>query len=123
MSSCRPETDHELLRDETFVSHTHGAAGDAELGGEILPGGQPRARGEPSVFDALSDRRINLGSQWSPSRTIELDGEGGHRAMVQLELAVLVLFYDRAQRHLSANTSDRSVPDPPKPGGTQSMQT
>src|SRR4029079_12178569 len=91
------ETNHELLRDETLVSHTHGAAGDAELSGQILPRGQPRARGEPSVFDAVSDRRIDLGSQRSPSGTIELDREDSHRAMVQPKSAILGLFYDQAQ--------------------------
>ena len=97
MRRCRPETNHELLRDETLVSHAHRAAGDAKLSGQILPGGQPRARGEPSVFDAVSDRRINLGSQRSPSGTIELDREDSHRAMVQPKSALLVLFYEQPQ--------------------------
>jgi hypothetical protein len=109
-SSCRAETNRELLRDKTLVSDTHGAAGYAELSGQILPRGQPRARGEPSVLDALSDRRINLGSQRSPSGTIELDGEDHHRAMVQPELALLVLFYNRAQRICSPTPATGAIP-------------
>jgi hypothetical protein len=87
-----------LLRDETLIGHTHGAAGDAKLSGQILPRRQPRARSEPSVLDTLSDRRINLGSQRSPSGTIEVDGESSHRAMVQPKSTLLVLFYDQGQR-------------------------
>jgi hypothetical protein len=82
----------------------HGAAGDAELSGQILPRRQPRARDEPSVLDALSDRRINLGSQRSPSATVEFAAEGSHRAMVQPKSAILVLFYDQAQRIYSPAT-------------------
>jgi hypothetical protein len=33
-----------------------------------------------------------LASQREPCGTIELDGEGSHRAMVQPKLAILVLF-------------------------------
>jgi hypothetical protein len=92
-SACRPETNRELFRDETFVGNTHGAAEDAELSSQIAPRGQPRARSEPPALNALPDRPIDLGSQWGPSGTIKLDGEGSHRAMVQPKLAILVLFY------------------------------
>jgi hypothetical protein len=70
----------------------------AELSGETLPRGQPRARGEPLVLDTLSYRRIDLGSQLGLPGTIELDGESSHRAMVQPESSILVLFYEQAQR-------------------------
>lgn len=46
-------------------------------------------------LDALADRQINLGSLRSRSRTIELDGEGSHGALVQPKSPILVLFYDR----------------------------
>jgi hypothetical protein len=99
-----------LLRDETLVSHTHGAAGDAELSDQILPRGQPRARGEPSVLDALSDRRINRGNQRSPSGTIDSDGECSDRAVVQPELPILVLFYDQAQSIYSLRPATGAIP-------------
>jgi predicted MFS family arabinose efflux permease len=38
--ACRPDANRELLVDQTFVSHTHGAAGDAELRRQISPRGQ-----------------------------------------------------------------------------------
>src|ERR1700749_3392811 len=98
MSSSRAETDCELLRDETPVGHTHGAAGDAELSGEIAPRWQSRARGETPVHDPLSDRPIDLGRQRDLSGAIELDGESRHRAMVQPRSAILVLFYGWTQR-------------------------
>src|SRR5271167_2608451 len=93
-----PPATSRSMRTGTGVGHTHGAAGDAELSGQIAPRGEPRARGEPPVLDALSDRPIDLGSQRDPSGAIELDGEGSHRAMVQPRSAILVLFYGQAQR-------------------------
>jgi hypothetical protein len=73
-----------------------------ELSGQIAPRGQSRARGEPPVLGALSDRPVDLGGQRDPSGAIELDGEGSHRAMVQPRSASLVLFYGQAQRICSA---------------------
>ena len=82
----------------------------SELSGQILPRRQPRARGEPSVLDALSDRRINLASQGSPSGTIEFDGKGSHRAMVRPKSAILVLFHDQAQRIYSLTPATGTIP-------------
>jgi hypothetical protein len=68
----------------------HGAAGDAELSGQIAPRGQLRARGEPTVLDALSDRpnrsgqpagsfwrdRVGWGGQPSRDGTAEIGNLG-----------------------------------------------
>jgi hypothetical protein len=43
-STRRPQTDCELLVDQSLIDHTHGASGDVELGGQIQPGMQPRRR-------------------------------------------------------------------------------
>jgi hypothetical protein len=47
-----------------------------------------RARGEPPVLDAVSDRRIDLGGQRRSSGAIEPDGEDSHRPMVQRKSTV-----------------------------------
>jgi len=65
---------------------------------------------EPPALDALSDRRIDLGSQRGPSGAIKLDGEGRHRAMVQPKSAILVLFYDQAQRIYSLTPATGAIP-------------
>src|SRR3569833_1189517 len=107
MGPCRPETNRELFNRETLIGHAHGAAGDTELSGQILPGGQSRAWGKPSILDAFSDRRINLRSERRLPGTIELYGEGSHCGMVQPKSAILVLFNDQVETHLVANSSLR----------------
>jgi len=76
----------------------HGAARDASLSRQIAPGGQPRARGERSCLEGLSDRPVDLCSQRCPSGTIEVEKEGSHRSMVCSELPISVLFYGRGGR-------------------------
>jgi hypothetical protein len=60
-----------------------------------------------------------LGSQSGLSGTIELDGEGSHRATEQPKLAILVLLYDQGRTHLFATTRDRSDPDAISPCGAR----
>ena len=103
--ACRPQANRKFLVDQTFVGCTHGAARDTELSRQILPGRQPRARGEPPRFNGFSDRPVNLGGQRCSSGTIEVDGKHSHRAMVQSELPILVLFHGQARAHLVATTS------------------
>jgi hypothetical protein len=52
---------------------------------------------------------VDLRGQRRPSSTIDIDGEGSHRTMVQSELQILVLFYDQGGTHLFARTSGRST--------------
>ena len=99
----------ERLVDQTLVGHTHGAAGDAELSRQIPPGRQPRAGGKPPCLDGTSDRLVDLRGQRRLSSTIDIDGDGGHRTMVQSELPILVLFYDQGGTHLFVRTSGQST--------------
>jgi hypothetical protein len=52
--------------------------------------------------DGLSNRRVDLCRQRGPSSAIKFDQEGSHRAMVQPELPILVLFYDQGRTNLFA---------------------
>jgi hypothetical protein len=47
---------------------------------------------------------VDLRGQRRPSSTIDIDGKGSHRAVVQQELQILVLFYDWGSTHLFART-------------------
>jgi len=107
--ACRPDANRELLVGQTLVGHTHGAARDAELSRQIPPGRQPRAGGKPPRLDGPTDRPVDLRGQRRPFSTIDVDGEGSHRAMVQPELQILVLFYEQGGTHLFASkeTNDR----------------
>jgi hypothetical protein len=71
----------------------------------------------------FSDRRINLGSQRSPFGAIELDREGSDRAVVQPELAILVLFYDQVQRIYSLIPATGAIPIHQAWWEPRSMQT
>src|SRR5262249_40498706 len=51
-------------------------------------------------------RTSSMSSERRPSSTIDIDGEGSHRAMVQQELQILVLFYDQGGTHLFAKDDD-----------------
>jgi hypothetical protein len=84
-SSSRPETSRELLCDKAPHARCRGRR-------------RAEAPDASSPFNSLSDRAIDLGRQRGPSATIRLDGEGGHCPMVQPKSAILVLFYDQAQR-------------------------
>jgi hypothetical protein len=81
--ACRLEANRELLVDQMLVGHTLGAARDAELSRQIPPGRQPCAGGKPPRLDGTSDRLVDLRGQRRPSSTIDVDGEGSHRALVQ----------------------------------------
>ena len=48
--------------------------------------------GEPPRLDGLSDRQVDLCSAQGLSSAITIDREGSHRAMVQPELLISVLF-------------------------------
>src|SRR3569833_931053 len=107
MGPCRSVSFRELFNRETLIGHAYGAAGDTELSGQILPGGQSRARSKPSMLDAFSDRRINLRSERRLPGTIELYGEGSHCGKIQPKTAILVLYNDQVETHLVANSSLR----------------
>ena len=93
MGSGRARCDDELRGGQLFVSRAHGAAGDAKLGCEVLPGWQTRSRCEHAALDGGADAFADLLGQRRLRRSIKLQLQRlGHAALVHDFCAFLVLF-------------------------------
>ena len=76
--------DNQLFVAQPFIGGPHGAARDAKLRGEVAPGGQTRAAGEPAVLDRVADGVVNLGGKGGPGVAVDSDWKrNAHAAMVQ----------------------------------------
>ena len=87
----RAGRDDQLGRVQLFIGCPHGAPGDAELGGEVLPRGQAGARFEHAAFDRrsvsdlLGERRLG--------GAVDAQVQGlRHAHVVHYYFAFLVLF-------------------------------
>jgi hypothetical protein len=73
--------------------------------GQPLGRATSRPRGELPRLDGFS--KVALCSEQRPSGTIKFDREGSHRALVQPELPISVLFYDRGEQIYSLENQRR----------------
>ena len=84
----------ELRRRQLFVSRAHGAAGDAKLRREILPGRETRTRRKHAALDRRADALSDLVSQRRLRRTVDVQLKRlGHAVRSTRLLCILGAFF------------------------------
>src|SRR3546814_2695336 len=71
-----------LFRSQLLVGCPHGTSSDAELGGEVLPGGQTGAGFEHAAFDRGRNAVSDLLGERRPGRAVDAQGQRLHHAAV-----------------------------------------
>ena len=81
-------------RVQLFIGCPHGAPGDAELGGEVLPRGQAGARFEHDAFDRSRNSVSDLLGERRLGGAVDAQVQGlRHADVVHYSFAFLVLFF------------------------------
>src|SRR3546814_691492 len=99
--SGRAGRDDQLGCVQLLIGCPHGASGNAELGGEVLPGGQAGARVEHAAFDRGRNAVSDLLGEWLLGRAVDAQVQWPrHAAVVHYSFAFLVLLPGPARGHL-----------------------